>query len=634
MRHSPTLLLALACLLASCGQTTGDPGCGDCDDGVACTLDTCDQATPGCRHQPRDGDCPAGQVCDPARGCVEVAACASAAECDDQDACTLDSCDPLLGCTHAAVGCDDQDACTADTCDPATGCVHPQVACDDGDPCTTDTCDPATGCAHAQVACDDGDVCTTDACEPASGCSHALDCADPACAGRPECNGCQPVPEPAPVPSSPLPGEPSPGAAESTLVDGFHDDYQYSADGQIKIGTRREWGGTIVFFGMRGAGAAGMNATNTIDANDTGREVQVAFYDPDRAMQDCAWNASCASTPTHCANSITFLGWNPVQGGNRCNRGSGVDGVETSGGVLAVTTTPLFWNPNWDRQDCSSQACDDPQLRDRRSDVRVEQRLRFVDTLVVELDYTLTNLGDLEHRPAGQEMPTVYTANGHDAPDLWRLFDSSGTEIAIDQPANDGFFYKNFQSPGGWACMQQAGLDYGVGLYVENRNPAWQGWQLRALPFNNFRPLHVFGVPARGAVRSRAYLLIGALDTIRASAGWLDTHLPPFGWLDAPAADAALSGAASVGGWALDNKGVTAVELVVDGALRVPLAYGDDRPDVCRVWPGYAGCSQVGFHGTLDTAGLSRCPHLLEVEARDADGNARVIARRRVTVVD
>ena len=33
--------------------------------------------------------------------------------------------------------------------------------------------------------------------------------------------------------------------------------------------------------------------SNVIDANDTGRELQIALYDPTRAMQPCAYNASC-----------------------------------------------------------------------------------------------------------------------------------------------------------------------------------------------------------------------------------------------------------------------------------------------------------------------------------------------------
>jgi hypothetical protein len=379
-------------------------------------------------------------------------------------------------------------------------------------------------------------------------------------------------------------------------------------------------------------GTPGINSTNAIDANDTGREVQVAFYDPDRHMQNCAWNASCQTDPSDCPASITYLGWNPVQGGNRCNNGSGVESVETVDGVLTATTVPLFWNPNWDRQDCVSDACGDPNLAHRQSDVRVVQSLRFVRYHVVELEYALINLSATDHAPTAQELPTVYTANGQVGPDLWRLFDSEGNEIPIDIPANDGFYHKPFSSPGGWVTMQNEDLTYGTGLYSENRLTEWQGWQNRSLPFNNFRSVFAFGIPAQGVIRARSYLILGSQATVASEAEWLDTHLPPFGVIDSPTADETVSGTVTVSGWALDNKEVSAVELVIDSTTTISLGYGNARPDVCVVWPGYPGCENVGYAGTVDANTLSACPHLFEIVATDNDGNSRTIARRRVYV--
>lgn len=144
--------------------------------------------------------------------------------CNDQDACTTDSCDPASGCVHIPVFCDDDDLCTTDSCDPAGGCFHEPVvcpnnpvgclvvprciptfgcvmgadvsACDDGidctideclengacehDPepracndfndCTRERCDRNLGCVSVAVVCDDGDDCTTDSCDPNGGC--------------------------------------------------------------------------------------------------------------------------------------------------------------------------------------------------------------------------------------------------------------------------------------------------------------------------------------------------------------------------------------------------------------------------------------------------------------------------------
>ncbi|MBI5500593.1 MAG: Ig-like domain-containing protein [Deltaproteobacteria bacterium] len=442
---------------------------------------------------------------------------------------------------------------------------------------------------------------------------------------------CPVVPPPAPVSPLPIPGESPFGRHEPTTADGFEDEYLYDATDYLKIGVRRGWGGSIVFFGLAGSTGPGTNPTNTIDANDTGREVQVAFYDPDRLMQNCAWNASCRTTPSACPSSITYLGWDPVQGGNRCNVGSGVDSVDFTDGALRVLTTPLFWNPDWDRTDCDSSGCSDPGRRSRRSDTRVTQTLRFVATHVVQLEYAVENLAATDHAATAQEMPTMYTANGNGGPDLWRVFDSEGRQVLVDTPAGgDGFFYEDFDSPGGWVAMQDDGSTYGVGIYYENRLTTFQAWQLRSLPFNNVRARFSFGIPASAVVRARAYLVLGSYATIAGQVAWLDARLAPFGSLDAPAADAAVSGTVPVSGWALDNKGVTSVELVIDGAATVPLAYGASRPDVCRVWPGYAGCDAVGFSGTLDASLLTPCGHLVEVRATDADGNVRVIAAARV----
>ena len=447
---------------------------------------------------------------------------------------------------------------------------------------------------------------------------------------------CLAVPEPAPVAQQAIAGEAPWGRHESTTVDGFQDDYLYDATDYLKIGLRREWGGTIVFFGIAGGHGPGINPTNSIDANDTGREVQVAFYDPDRHMQNCAWNASCRTTPSSCPTSITYLGWDPVQGGNRCNRGSGVESVDFADGVLRAVTNPLFWNPNWDRTDCvSDNACTDPALRERRSDVRVTQSLRFVATHVVQLEYAVENLAAVDHAATPQEMPTVYTANGTGgaASDLWQVVDSEGRQVVVDTPAGgDGFMYENFDSPGGWVTLQDTGRTYGVGIYYENRLTAFQAWQLRSLPFNNVRALFSFGIPAGGTVRARAYLVLGSFDTVRGQVAWLDGRLAPFGSLDRPTADEHLSGSVTVEGWVLDNRGVASVELVIDGSRTVPLTYGGSRPDVCLVWPGYAGCPAVGYSGTLDVSTLTPCGHLFEVRATDTDGNVRVVAARRVLV--
>ena len=420
------------------------------------------------------------------------------------------------------------------------------------------------------------------------------------------------------------------GPIETTTVNGYTDSYLYDETSYLKVGVRQDWGGSIIFFGLTD-GAPGQNATNTIDANDTGREVQVAFYDPDRIMQGCAWNASCQSTPTTCPNSITFLGWNPVQGGNRCNNGSGVDSVQTTAdGGLQVLTTPLHWNPNWEDSTCTSDGCNSSTTAWLRGELSLTQTLRFARTHVVELRYTVTETAGVDHGFTYQEMPTLYAANGRNGPDLWRLILADGTEVAIDTPAgNDGFNYENVSSPAPWVSLQNSDSTYGVGILYENGVVDFQGWQLRSLPFNNVRALFPFAIPAHGTVNARAYLLIGAFGTVQSEANAVMDSLAPFGVLDSPADGSQQSGEVTVSGWVLDNRGVSSVSLRVDESRAVPLSYGASRPDVCAAWPGYPACDAVGFSGAF-TLEAGDCPHLIEVLATDTDGNERVIDRALV----
>ncbi len=427
-------------------------------------------------------------------------------------------------------------------------------------------------------------------------------------------------------------GESGYGTSESVVSGSYTDEYLYDADNYIKIGVRREWGGSIVFFGLAD-GNKGTNGSNTIDGNDTGREVQVAIYDGSRQMQNCAHNASCLSTATSCPNSITYLGWNPVQGGNRCNIGSGVDSVTNKNGILEVVTTPLHWNPNWDATDCTSNGCS-TSLKNRKSDVRLTQRIRFVRKHVAELFYSVQNLSALSHTSSAQELPTLYAAYGaHGLGNYNRLMRPDKVEIAINEPANDGFYTKAFSSTEPWVTLQNANLDYGVGILYENGLLKYQGWQ-KAGVFNNVRSLLNFALPANGTVNARAYLILGGFETVKTEAQILMKTIPPFGVLDTPADGATLSGSSvSVSGWALDNKSVTKVVAKIDETTTVNLTYGSSRPDVCQVWIGYPKCNNVGFSGKIDVSKLDKnCKHLLEIVATDGDGNTRTIAKRLFSI--
>ncbi|MBK8258650.1 MAG: MYXO-CTERM sorting domain-containing protein [Polyangiaceae bacterium] len=195
-----------------------------CDDANPCTTDTCTPAN-GCTHTPlaNGATCSDGDVCNGAETC-SAGMCTQGMPltCDDMDPCTVDACDPVMGCsnTDAPEGtpCSDGDLCNGtETCD-AAGLCQPgtQLDCDDQNPCTVDACAAATGCEYMDVAdgsacsdgdlcngdeqcsagacvsgnapdCDDQNACTLDTCEPSTGCTHTNEPAGAACDDG---NGC------------------------------------------------------------------------------------------------------------------------------------------------------------------------------------------------------------------------------------------------------------------------------------------------------------------------------------------------------------------------------------------------------------------------------------------------------------
>ena len=175
----------------------------DCDDNNVCTEDLCNQLGQ-CKNTPVSIACEDGNACTGGDQCV-AGACqpGQPLKCNDQNICTDDSCDPLQGCVYApnqatcsdnnactlgdgcvdgdcvggeAPNCDDDNLCTNDSCDPAGGCINLPHSdpCDDGNACTAgDYCAAGICIAGAGVSCDDNNSCTDDSCDANSGCVYA-----------------------------------------------------------------------------------------------------------------------------------------------------------------------------------------------------------------------------------------------------------------------------------------------------------------------------------------------------------------------------------------------------------------------------------------------------------------------------
>ncbi|PIQ87455.1 MAG: hypothetical protein COV74_00700, partial [Candidatus Omnitrophica bacterium CG11_big_fil_rev_8_21_14_0_20_45_26] len=177
----------------------------NCDDGNPCTNDSCLDPGGSCQHvliqdcqsccddsQCGGGTCDQGQCSDgPKFGGGFSGGSSSGGggdvsqgydggmgnagvqyDCDDNNPCTADSCDPFLGCVHEPLNgttCDLGTACVTDAicqngvCVPDTFNGDPFLDCDDEKPCTIDSCDPVNGCEYEPTTdcreCDDGEWC-------------------------------------------------------------------------------------------------------------------------------------------------------------------------------------------------------------------------------------------------------------------------------------------------------------------------------------------------------------------------------------------------------------------------------------------------------------------------------------------
>ena len=151
-----------------------------CDDENACTLDACNPVTGECAHAwpPLEGE-----PCD-----------ADGDGCTGPDQCALGFCQPgpAAKCGGGAGG-----SCFEDGCQPTGSdsyeCVSTQAAqgsaCEDGDPCTqNDVCDAAgictsgasagEGCCTTSADCNDENPCTLDVCDKATATCKAVTVAD------------------------------------------------------------------------------------------------------------------------------------------------------------------------------------------------------------------------------------------------------------------------------------------------------------------------------------------------------------------------------------------------------------------------------------------------------------------------
>ena len=155
----------------------------DCDDSVDCTVDSCNEATDSCDYTPDDALCDDGQFCNGAEVCNATSGCESGTDpcegqlCDED----LDACVECLGDADCDDGlyCNGAETCAGGICQAGTA-----VVCDDGVDCTADSCNEATdSCDYTpnDALCDNGLYCDgVETCDAIEGCQAgtAVDCDD------------------------------------------------------------------------------------------------------------------------------------------------------------------------------------------------------------------------------------------------------------------------------------------------------------------------------------------------------------------------------------------------------------------------------------------------------------------------
>lgn len=153
----------------------------DCPPAKACFRSSFDFAQKRCVEEPLAND----TVCDPGTACIVNPTCQAgrcvgqAKSCDDQNLCTIDTCNAVIGCEHLpAPPCPGDGACQLGVCNPATGCGFADApdgvscgamrSCDAAQVCIGGACvvrDPPDGyvCAEASPCQGEG-YCQADTC--------------------------------------------------------------------------------------------------------------------------------------------------------------------------------------------------------------------------------------------------------------------------------------------------------------------------------------------------------------------------------------------------------------------------------------------------------------------------------------
>jgi len=130
------------CIAGLCGGSARD-----CSDSVSCTVDSCNEISDSCVNAPDNTVCNDGSFCNGAETCDAVLGCQSGTPpvVDDGVGCTVDSCNEANSTVFHVPDnsiCQDSLFCNGnEVCDVLLDCqAGTPVVCNDSDVCTTDSC--------------------------------------------------------------------------------------------------------------------------------------------------------------------------------------------------------------------------------------------------------------------------------------------------------------------------------------------------------------------------------------------------------------------------------------------------------------------------------------------------------------
>jgi hypothetical protein len=384
----------------------------------------------------------------------------------------------------------------------------------------------------------------------------------------------------------------------------------------VRIGLETTWGGSIV--------EVSLNGTNYVNAHDTGREVQPAFYDGNAKYDPCA---GCTGT----------FGWDPVLGGDKYDQGTPTMAQTLTSNSLYTKAQSLQWNPD-DQGGGQGQPI--------AGDVVVEQTITPVSghSHAFKAHYKITHLGTDLHTDAQQEFPAVYTNAdynrfvyyGGTAP--W----SSGA-VSVTQFQQLGSPGSILYVPEHWGAHVNA-QNVGLTVYVPSQYPYVGGFDFPgpAGPTgdgtNYFAPFCMLTIGPSFTFEGDFYLVAGDYTAARQIiyelhlSGSTPDLFAPFGATDSPSAGSVLSGSTPVQGWTFDDGNVAKVEILIDGKADGVASYGSSRPDVATAYPNAP--ANVGYSYSLDTTKYSNGGHVLNVRVTDGAGNVAVFSDVSVTVTN